>query len=330
MSTTNLVPDARGDLRGPLSCAFAMTILGASMPVSRLILDYPVLIGQAGRYAVAVTIFLVIIRLRRDPFLAGLGPLDLVRIAALAASGLVLFNLLLLVSLDHADPAVLGSVVGGTPLFLALIGPLLSGRRPAAALLLAAAVVIAGGALVHGGGRADAVGLLAALGTMACEVSFSLLAVPLLPRIGPIRVSALSCAAAVPMFLSTALVTGEMAAARPPTGSELLAYAYLGAPLTVIAFVFWYSGLGRLGPARAGLFIGVLPPVTLVVTSVLDSRPPGVIQTAGVLVVAGGLVLGMRPPPAPAPAPSAATTVAARALDEAHEVDASAARNRSR
>lgn len=280
---------------GVLQCVFGMTILGASVPVSRLVLDYPDLTGLAGRYAVAGLVLLGILRLRKLPPVR-LSPGDGVRLAALATTGLVLFNVLLLTALRHADAAVVGTVVGGTPLVLALLGPLLRRERPAGALILAAVVVISGGALVHGGGSADGIGLAAALGTLAGEVLFSLLALPLLPRLGPLRVSAYSCLLAVPMLVVALVVTGEPARWRMPTGTETVGYLYLGALLTVVAFLAWYGGLGKLGPERAGLFVGLLPPVSLAVTALLDLQRPATIQVVGVLVVAVGLVLGLRGP----------------------------------
>jgi len=280
---------------GVLQCIFGMTVLGASVPVSRLVLDYPDLTGQAARYTLAALVILAIMRIRKLPRVA-LSLSDRVRLLALALTGLVLFNVLLLTALRHADAAVVGTVVGGTPLVLALLGPLMRRQRPGGLLLLAAGVVIVGGALVHGGGSADPVGLAAALGTLAGEVLFSLLAVPLLPRLGPLRVSAYSCVLAVPMLGVALVVTGEPARWRLPTGAETAGYLYLGALLTVVAFLAWYGGLGRLGPERAGLFVGLLPPVSLAVTALLDLERPATIQIVGVLVVAAGLVVGLRSP----------------------------------
>jgi drug/metabolite transporter (DMT)-like permease len=224
---------------------------------------------------------------------------DWIRLAALAATGLVGFNVLLLTALRHADPAVVATIVGGTPLVLALLGPLQRRQRPAARLVIAAGVVIAGGALVHGGGSADGVGLAAAFGTLAGEVLFSLLAVPLLPRLGPLRVSALSCALAVPMLGAALVVAGEPARWRLPTAAETLGYAYLGGLLTVIAFLVWYSGLARLGPERAGLFVGLLPPVSLATAALIDRHPPAAVQVVGVLLVAAGLASGLYTPRRP-------------------------------
>jgi drug/metabolite transporter (DMT)-like permease len=272
-----------------------MTVLGASVPVSRLVLDYPDRTGQAARYAVAALVFVVIIRIRGLPRVR-LSVGDGVRLVALAATGLVGFNLLLLTALRHADAAVVGTVVGGTPLVLALLGPLQRRQRPGGFLLVAAAVVITGGALVHGGGSADAVGMAAALGTLAGEVLFSLLAVPLLPRLGPLRVSTYSCVLAVPMLGVALLAAGEPARWRLPTVPETAGYLYLGALLTVVAFLAWYGGLGKLGPERAGLFVGMLPPVSLAVTALIDRRMPALVQIVGVLVVAVGLAVGLKQP----------------------------------
>ena len=288
-----------------------MTVLGASVPVSRLVLGYPDLTGQAGRYALATLAFAAIWwcvgagpgkargprerseRIKQSVRLSGR---DWVRLTALAATGLVGFNMLLLTALRHADPAVVGTIVGGTPLALALLGPLQRRQRPASRLVMAAGVVIAGGALVHGGGSADGVGLAAAFGTLAGEVLFSLLAVPLLPRLGPLRVSALSCALAVPMLGVALVVAGEPARWRLPTAGETLGYAYLGGLLTVIAFLVWYGGLARLGPERAGLFVGLLPAVSLATTALIDRDPPAVVQVVGVLLVAAGLATGLYAP----------------------------------
>jgi drug/metabolite transporter (DMT)-like permease len=277
---------------GTLQCTFGMTVLGASVPVSRLVLDFPDLTGQAGRYALATLVFLGVWWLTGQGF-ARLGWRDWVRLVALAATGLVAFNVLLLTALRHADPAVVGTVVGGTPLVLALLGPLTRRERPALRLMVAATVVILGGALVHGGGSADTIGLLAAFGTLAGEVLFSLLAVPLLPRLGPLRVSTLSCALAVPMLIVALVVAGEPARWRLPEPAELVGYAYLGGLLTVVAFLAWYGGLSRLGPERAGLFVGLLPPVSLATAAVLDRTMPGAVQVVGVLVVAVGLAVGL-------------------------------------
>src|SRR6266545_3074319 len=188
-----------------------MTLLGASFPVSRLILGYPVLTGQALRYALAAAVLGALVRRGPRP-----GRRAVVRLVALATTGLVGFNICVLGALRHADAPLVGTVVGASPLVLALLGPALAGRRPAARLVGLAAVIVLGVALVEGGGHATPAGIAWALGALAGEALFSLLAAPLLPALGPVRISAWACALAVPLLLGAATLTGEWRHWRVP------------------------------------------------------------------------------------------------------------------
>jgi drug/metabolite transporter (DMT)-like permease len=220
------------------------------------------------------------------------GRRELARLLALAATGLVGFNICVLAALRSGDPPLLGTVIGATPLVLALLAPALARRRPAVRLVGAAAVVVVGVALVEGGGHGSLTAFGWALGALAGEAFFSLLAAPLLPALGPVRVSAWSCALAVPMLLIGAGVTEEWRHWRAPTVGEGIGLLYLALPLTVGAFLLWYTGLRRLGVERAGMFAGVLPVATLAATAVLDGRVPGTLPLAGTAIVAIGLVSG--------------------------------------
>ncbi|OLB74510.1 MAG: hypothetical protein AUI14_23290 [Actinobacteria bacterium 13_2_20CM_2_71_6] len=264
-----------------------MTILGSSFPVSRMILGYPVLTGQALRYALAALVLGALVR--RGPMPSGK---QIARLVALAATGLVGFNICVLNALRAADAPLVGTVVGGTPLVLALLGPALARQRPGIRVVAAAGIVVVGVALVEGGGHTSAAGLGWALGALAGEVLFSLIAAPLLPELGPLRVSAWACALAVPQLLTAALVTGEWRRWRIPTGTETAALLYIALALTVAAFLLWYSGLRRLGLARAGMFAGVLPVAALATTALLDGQRPGALSLAGTAVVAIGLAGG--------------------------------------
>ncbi len=268
-----------------IPAALAMTLLGASFPVSRLILGYPVLTGQALRYALAAAVLGALVRRGPRP-----GRRAVVRLVALATTGLVGFNICVLGALRHADAPLVGTVVGASPLVLALLGPALAGRRPAARLVGLAAVIVLGVALVEGGGHATPAGIAWALGALAGEALFSLLAAPLLPALGPVRISAWACALAVPLLLGAATLTGEWRHWRVPATGEALGLLYLALPLTVGAFLLWYTGLRRLGVERAGMFAGLLPVATLAATAALDGRVPGTLALAGTVIVAAALV----------------------------------------
>jgi drug/metabolite transporter (DMT)-like permease len=281
--------------------ATACLVVGGSVAISESLTDYPVLGGQALRYGAAALLLAIpaLLRQRRTP--ARLTGRDLARLAAVAATGLAGFNICLLEALRHADPAVVGVVVGCSPLLLALGGALTAGRSPSARLLLAAALVAGGAALVQGAGHATAQGLAWSVGALLGEVAFSLLAAPLLPRLGPLRLSAAVCALATPMLAGGGLVLeGRLPA---PTATEATALAYLATAVTAGAFLAWYAGLAVLGVERAGILVGLMPIATLATAAALDARLPDPFQLAGVTTVAAGLALGLTHNPEPVAAP---------------------------
>ncbi|WP_052850021.1 DMT family transporter [Streptomyces avicenniae] len=295
----------------PVGAASAMLLVGTSTAVSATIADYPVLAGQALRYALAAAILLAVVRHRRLPRVR-LTPRDVLLLAALAATGLAGFNLFLVEATRHAGPAMIATVVGAVPLVLALVGPLTERRRPAARTVGAATVVALGAAVAAGLGSGSATGLLLSLGALVGEVAFSLLAVPLLPKLGPLRVAAYPAALSVPLLLAVSLVVEGASALRVPTSGEAVAFGYLGAVVTAAAFFLWYDALRRLGADRAGLFAGLVPVGALLTTVALGLDRAGPADITGALLVAAGVAIGLRRPTADGAAQSAPVHAAAR------------------
>jgi drug/metabolite transporter (DMT)-like permease len=215
-----------------------------------------------------------------------------VLLATLAGTGLVAFNVCVIRGAQYGSPAMVGTTIAAVPLVLALLSPWLSGRRPAAAVVVGAVVVVAGAATVNGWGSGSATGVLYSLGALACEVCFSLLALPLLPRLGPRRVSGYAAALAAPMFLLVGLIADGSRVVRTPTVHETLAYAYLVIVVTVGAFLMWYFALPRLGPDRVGLFAGALPVGAVVTTALLGYGAPSMAEVLGTGLVVAGILVG--------------------------------------
>jgi drug/metabolite transporter (DMT)-like permease len=156
-----------------------------------------------------------------------------------------------------------GVIVGCVPIVLALAGPLLAHRAPVARVVAAALVVTVGAAVAQGVGDSTLAGFLLSLGALVGEALSSLLAVSLLPRLGPVVLSTYVCAmAAGGLGVAAVLVDGDQALPLP-SAEEGAAIAYLAVAVTAIAFVAWYSGVQRLGVDRAGLFAGLIPVSTL-------------------------------------------------------------------
>ncbi|MCO1653545.1 EamA family transporter [Pseudonocardia humida] len=285
-------------LRDSLPGAVGMVCVGGSVAVSGLLTRAPLFTVQSLRYAVAAALLLALARLtgRAVPRPRGA---EWAWLAAVAACGLVLFNVALVRGAEHAEPAVLGVAVAGAPVLLALVGPLLARARPVPAVLLAAGAVTAGAALIQGGGRTDSIGLAWAAVALACEVGFTLLAVPVLGRLGPWGVSMHACWIAAVALAGLGLTTEGPTAVLALGAPELLAAAYLAVVVTALAFVLWYSTVGALGSARAGLLTGLAPASAAAGGLLLGGPAPGPTAVAGVAVVALAPLLGLRSRPRP-------------------------------
>jgi drug/metabolite transporter (DMT)-like permease len=277
-------------LRGSLLATLALALVGSLVAASDLVEGYPLSTGQAIRYTLAGVALLALARGR----LPRLDAREALGLAALAATGLVLFNLFVIEGVRETDPATVGVIVGCVPVVLALAGPLLE-RRPLSGRLVVAAAVVAGGAagVQWAGGGITAAGLMLALGALGCEAAFSLLAVPHLKRLGPLAVSTYACLFAVPMLAVWSLLA-EGPELPVPDAGQAAALAYLALGVTVIGFVSWYSAVRLLGVERAGLFSGVLPVSALVFSAALGVAEMAPERLLAVAVVAAGITLGVR------------------------------------
>ncbi|MEV0900727.1 DMT family transporter [Actinoplanes sp. NPDC049802] len=275
-----------------LAGAAGMVFVGGSVAVSGHLADAPLFTVQAARYAVACLLLLGYARWTGVPVLRPRGR-EWLWLLGVTLTGLVIFNVALVQGSRHAEPAVIGVAVACVPIVLAAVGPLLEGRRPAARVLAAAAVVTAGAALVQGLGRTDATGVFWAFVTFGCEAAFTLLAVPVLGRHGPLGVSAHTTWLGAAAFAAIGLtIEGPSAITRLRPG-DLLAAAYLAVLVTAVAFLLWYTCVARIGSGRAGLLTGVAP-ISAAATGVALGGPvPAPLVWLGMATVAAGLALGL-------------------------------------
>lgn len=139
------------------------------------------------------------------------------------------------------------------------------------------------------------VGFALAFSAMVCEVAITVLALPLLERLGPMSVSTWACAEAGVLLIGASFAIDGIGALPAPTRQELLALLYLAVIVTPFAFVLWYSAVQRLSAERARLFAGLVPVVALVTSSLVGSSVLSPVRVLGSLVVAVGVGFGVQP-----------------------------------
>lgn len=298
-------PSASGmEFRALGQAAGAMFLVGTLAAVSGVIQDYPVYGGQALRYLLGAAVLLTVARVAGLRFVRPTRR-EGVLLIALALLGLVVFNVCVIEATRRGGPALVGTVLGTVPLILALLG-----GRPSPRVVGGAVVVVAGATLATGLGSGDLPGLLWSLGALFCEVCFSLLAIPLLPRLGAVRVSAYAAMLAVPLLAVVGLLLDGAAMVRVPTVAEALGLGYQAVVVTAVAFFLWYDALPRLGPGTAGLFAGLIPVGAIVTGTVLGLASPSAPDLFGAALVVAGIVIGLSATASPTISPAAPATPA--------------------
>ncbi len=289
----------RAERTGAALAGAAVLLVGGSVAASSLLADYPALGGQATRYIAAGVLLAGWARLRRTPLPRPVGR-EWAWLAGLALVGLAGCSVLLIEATRVADPAAVGLVIGAAPLLIAVAGPIAARRWPSKRLLAAACIVAAGAASTHLGSATGQswtlLGVLLSIGALGGVAGTSLLATPVLPRLGTLAVSVYACAlAGVQLLVAAAVIrlAGGPPLLLPPTATELAALTYLAVLVTAVVFVAWYAAVQRLGVERTGLFNGLIPIASMTAVAVVGTSTITGMRLAGAVAVLAGLGVGL-------------------------------------
>ncbi|MEU1938028.1 EamA family transporter [Streptomyces coeruleorubidus] len=278
--------------RGALLAALACVLVGGSFTANSLLGDYPYAGGQFLRYGLACLLLVPLAGKGATARLRALTPRQWVRLALLAAVGMVGFNLAVIAAERTAEPAVPGVFVGCAPVVVAVLVPLLDGRGPQREVLYGALLVAVGACTVQGWGRTDGAGIAFSVCALAGEVGFAVLAVPVLRPLGPRLLSATVCAVAALESAAAGLLADGAGWLRRPDAVESSALLWQAVVVTVVGFVCWYMGMQRIGAERATLFSGLIPVAAAGTAPLVGTGSYGLAQAAGSALVGLGVALG--------------------------------------
>ncbi|MEW2615475.1 DMT family transporter [Streptomyces sp. NPDC047880] len=278
--------------RGALLAALACVLVGGSFTANSVLGDFPYAGGQFLRYGLACLLLFPVAGRDAADRLRALAPRQWVRLALLAAVGMVGFNLAVIAAERTAEPAVPGVFVGCAPVAVAVLVPLLDGRRPQRSVLYGALLVAVGAFTVQGWGRTDGMGIAFSVCALAGEAGFAVLAVPVLRPLGPRLLSATVCAVAGAESAAVGLLADGAGWLRRPDGVETAALLWQAVVVTVVGFVCWYIGMQRIGAERATLFSGLIPVAAACTAPLVGTGSYGLAQAAGSALVGLGVAFG--------------------------------------
>jgi drug/metabolite transporter (DMT)-like permease len=224
-------------------------------------------------------------------------------VLAMGATGFTAFNALNYVAAHYTTAVNLSILQGVIPLLVLFGGRLVHPAPVRAAQAAGATVALAGVALVASGGRLESLarlqfnlGDLLMLG--AC-VLYAAYTIALRSRGASGGTSALGLffGLAVAAFLTSLPLLGVEALSgglQAPTAKGWAILAYIGLVPSFVCHVFFIRSVALIGPARAGLFINLVPVFGALLAVLVIGEPFGLYQAAALALVLGGIALSER------------------------------------
>jgi drug/metabolite transporter (DMT)-like permease len=280
-----------------------VSLWALNFTVSKYILDhgFKPLAYSSVRYACAAALFVAITLAWEGSLRIGRRELPLI----VGCTVLLFANQLSFIyALKFTTATTVALLFGTLPIFTALFARGSGVEQLSLRFWLAACFSFAGVALVaigSGGGlSADLKGDLLAVSGAATWAGYSVAITPLMRRYSPFRLSAvLLLAVTVPLVLSGGAQLRDQSFDFGALVWIGFAFAVIG-PL-VITNLLWFTAIDRVGPSRASLFANLQPFLAAIVALLLLSEKITMVQVAGGLAIAGGIVLATRRGPAPEP-----------------------------
>ncbi len=281
-----------------LSLIAAMSFTGANVPFGKaIVLEVPVLVFLAFRFAVASIALLAVAHREPGPTLTALPTWRWLDIAILAAIGSVLFTLFMLEGTKRTAAVDAGIITATIPAVVALIGAAVSQRWPTTAQTLLITLAVAGLIAIQLGGNAAGAGgswqgnaLVGA--AVLCEATFVVVSQRMSALVRPIRlslaVSVMSLAFCLPLA-AFALDGFDPFAVRPEIWLLALWYALSS---SVFCTVLWYRGAALVPTWLAGLATAALPVTAIAVAAAFLGEPVSAAQFAGATLVIVAIVVG--------------------------------------
>lgn len=272
---------------------------GANFALAGPILhDIAPLWAAALRFSLAALIMIAFVSWRGEALIAPARrhALAYLLIGAIGIGG---FNLLFFFALQTTSAGNAALIMATNPLLTTLLAAVMLGERPSSRLLLSLPLALAGVFIVISGGHASRLlhmqivhGDLLMFGANIAWAFYNILSRRLMPKLSALTNTTLVMSAGAVLLLIVAAGSGEPLTALSFNSGLAMAIMVVGG--TVLAYLFWNTGIAHLGAGRTALFLNLVPVFAMLVAAIMGAAPTLVQIIGGVLVI-GGVSLAMLP-----------------------------------
>ena len=258
------------------------------------------------RFAIAA-VLLVLITWRSEGGIPPLRRHQVLPVVVLGLTGVFAYNAFFLNGIRLVEAGRASMIVANNPIFIALFSAWLFHERLTPIKVMGILVSIFGAMVVISRGHLSGLwqgglgkGELLILGCVASWATYSLVGKAVMKELKPLPSVMYSVLVGTAALAVPALFEGLSAKAPTYTPMDWLCLAYLGIFGTVFGFVWFYEGIQKIGPTRAGLFINFVPLCAVVIAAFALGEALSASLVTGAVLVTVGVYLTNRAPGATA------------------------------
>jgi len=224
---------------------------------------------------------------------------DLLTLLALGVLGNGVYQILFIEGVSRSRAGDAALVLAASPAFIAILGRALGVERISARGAVGIALSLAGMAFVvygrelagEGGDRTTLLGNLLVLAGSLAWALYSVLLKPRADHLDVLTISAFTMVGGAIVMLAVgapALVHTDWSSVDARTWGAML---YSGLFALVVAYLFWYRGVQRLGPTRTAMYSNLQPVIALGAAWAALGEVPTPWQAIGAGTIIAGVVL---------------------------------------
>lgn len=221
----------------------------------------------------------------------------------LGLTGVFSYNVCFFSGLQTVTASRASLIIATNPVFIALLAALLFRERLGPLRIVGIVLSVSGAFTVIGHGHPEAVfqgalgrGELMIFGSVASWVAYSLIGKAAMRDLSPLVAVTYSCLIGTVALFIPAVMEGVLGKLSHVSISAWLSILYLGLLGSAIGFIWYYQGIKTIGPARAGVFINVVPLSTVLLAFFILHEPVDASLLSGALLIIGGVYLTNRTP----------------------------------
>ncbi len=273
----------------------AMCLAGSSVVVGKfLVSSVPVFLGAFGSLLVAFVCMLPLMYGRIDE-LRGLTLNHWKYLFLQGLCGIVLFRVFILYGLHSTGAVQAGIITGTTPAVLAVLSLFLLGEKISVRTIAGIGFAVAGCIVINifgrgSGEQSSIIGCLLIGAAVVCEALFTIFRKRIADSVSAITNTT------VLIFCSLLLLVVPAAfdlrtMHSMPSSEALLAIVYYGVFATVLAYLLWTAGVGKVSGATAGAATAAMPASSVLLAGMLLGEQIHWHHVLGCLMIVAGILV---------------------------------------